>query len=150
MMRDDAAMSEIDTRLWALAHASPFGERPDLGRMRRLLAHLGDPQIGLPVLHVGGTAGKGSTATIAAALLTAAGYRTGLHTKPHLRRVNERIVVNGAPISDSDLLALIEEAAPRRHVRRHKCCAAACRRADECRIGPHGNPRRHRGGDRAG
>jgi len=112
MMRDDAAMSEIDTRIWALAHASPFGERPDLGRMRRLLAHLGDPQIGLPVLHVGGTAGKGSTATIAAALLTAAGYRTALHTKPHLRRVNERIVVNGAPISDTNLRALIEEAAP--------------------------------------
>lgn len=111
-MRDDAAMSEIDARLWSLAHASPFGERPDLGRMRRLLAHLGDPQIGLPVLHIGGTAGKGSTATIAAALLTAAGYRTGLHTKPHLRRVNERIVVNGAPISDADLLALIAEAAP--------------------------------------
>ncbi|MDQ2785782.1 MAG: Mur ligase family protein [Chloroflexota bacterium] len=105
-------MSAIDARLWALAHASPFGERPDLGRMRRLLALLDDPQIGLPVLHVGGTAGKGSTATIAAALLTAAGYRTGLHTKPHLRRVNERIVVNGAPISDENLLALIEEAAP--------------------------------------
>ncbi len=111
-MRDDAAMNEIDARLWSLAHASPSGERPDLGRMRRLLALLGDPQIGLPVLHVGGTAGKGSTATIAAALLTAAGYRTGLHTKPHLRRVNERIVVNGAPISDADLWALIEEAAP--------------------------------------
>ncbi|MGI8689634.1 MAG: bifunctional folylpolyglutamate synthase/dihydrofolate synthase [Thermomicrobiales bacterium] len=111
-MRDDAAMSAIDGRLWSLAHASPFGERPDLGRMRRLLALLGDPQNGLPVLHVGGTAGKGSTATIAAVLLTAAGYRTGLHTKPHLRRVNERIVVNGAPISDEDLLALIEEAAP--------------------------------------
>lgn len=110
-MRDDAA-SEIDTRLWALAHASPFGERPDLGRMRRLLALLGDPQTGLPVLHIGGTAGKGSTATIAAALLTAAGYRTGLHTKPHLRRVNERIVISGAPISDADLLALIAEAAP--------------------------------------
>ncbi len=111
-MRDDAAMDDIDARLWSLAHASPFGERPDLGRMRRLLAHLGDPQIGLPVLHIGGTAGKGSTATIAAAVLTAAGYRTGLHTKPHLRRVNERIVVNGAPIADADLLALIEEAAP--------------------------------------
>ncbi len=111
-MHDGGLTSEIDTRLWSLAHASPVGERPDLGRMRRLLAHLGDPQIGLPVLHVGGTAGKGSTATIAAALLTAAGYRTGLHTKPHLRRVNERIVVNGAPISDADLLALIDEATP--------------------------------------
>ena len=100
-MRHDGMAGEIDTRLWSLAHASPVGERPDLGRMRRLLAHLGDPQIGLPVLHVGGTAGKGSTATIAAALLTAAGYRTGLHTKPHLRRVNERIVING-----TDLLRL--------------------------------------------
>ncbi|MCA1723401.1 MAG: bifunctional folylpolyglutamate synthase/dihydrofolate synthase [Thermomicrobia bacterium] len=114
-MRDDAAMHEIDARLWSLAHASPFGERPDLGRMRRLLAALGDPHVGLPVLHIGGTAGKGSTATIAAALLTAAGYRTGLHTKPHLRRVNERIVVNGAPISDDDLRALIEESASAAH-----------------------------------
>jgi dihydrofolate synthase / folylpolyglutamate synthase len=111
-MQDDGLTGEIDARLWSLAHASPVSERPDLGRMRALLAHLGDPQIGLPVLHVGGTAGKGSTATIAAALLTAAGHRTGLHTKPHLRRVNERIVVNGAPIGDADLLALIAEAAP--------------------------------------
>lgn len=111
-MRDDGMEREIDARLWSWAHASPFGVRPDLERMRRLLALLGDPQVGLPVLHIGGTSGKGSTATIAAALLTAAGYRTGLHTKPHLRRVNERIVVNGAPISDADLLALIEEAAP--------------------------------------
>lgn len=102
----------IDDLLWSLAHASPFGVKPDLGRMRRLLALLGDPHIGLPVLHVGGTAGKGSTATIAAALLAAAGYRTGLHTKPHLAHVNERIVVNGAPISDDDLRALIEEATP--------------------------------------
>ncbi len=111
-MQDEPMTNEIDARLWSLAHASPVGERPDLGRMRLLLAHLGDPHIGLPVLHVGGTAGKGSTATIAAALLTAAGYCTGLHTKPHLRRVNERIVVNGAPIGDADLLALIAEAAP--------------------------------------
>jgi dihydrofolate synthase/folylpolyglutamate synthase len=102
----------IDDLLWSLAHASPFGEKPDLGRMRRLLALLGDPHIGLPVLHIGGTAGKGSTATIAAALLTAAGYTTGLHTKPHLTRVNERIVVSGTPIGDDDLRALIEEAAP--------------------------------------
>jgi dihydrofolate synthase/folylpolyglutamate synthase len=102
----------IDDMLWSLAHASPFGEKPDLERMRRLLALLGDPHIGLPVLHVGGTAGKGSTATIAAALLTAAGYHTGLHTKPHLTRVNERIVVNGMPINDDDFRALIEEATP--------------------------------------
>lgn len=101
----------IDDRLWALAHASPFGEKPDLGRMRQLLSLLGNPQIGLPVLHIGGTAGKGSTATFAAALLTAAGYRTGLHTKPHLSRVNERIIINGSPISDDDFRSLIEASA---------------------------------------
>ena len=95
---------------WPMRRRSGSGRTS--GGCGALLAHLGDPQIGLPVLHVGGTAGKGSTATIAAALLTAAGHRTGLHTKPHLRRVNERIVVNGAPISDADLLALIAEAAP--------------------------------------
>lgn len=102
----------IDDLLWALAHASPFGEKPDLGRMRRLLRLLGNPHLGLPVLHIGGTAGKGSTATIAAALLAAAGYRTGLHTKPHLTHVNERIVVNGSPISDGDFRSLIEAATP--------------------------------------
>src|SRR5262245_61764632 len=111
MRRMDTQRS-IDDLLWSLAHASPFGEKPDLGRMRRLLALLGDPHIGLPVLHVGGTAGKRSTKTIAYALLTAACYTTGLHTKPHLTRVNERIVVNGVPIGDDDFRALIEEAAP--------------------------------------
>src|SRR4051794_41553345 len=102
----------IDDLLWSLAHASPFGEKPDLGRMRRLLALLGDPHVGLPVLHVGGTAGKGSTATIAAALLTAAGYRTVLHTKPHLTRGNGRVAVNVKPITATDFPTPFEEGAP--------------------------------------
>ncbi len=103
---------EIDDLLWDLGHASAFAVKPGLDRMRALLARLGDPQIGLPVLHVGGTAGKGSTATLAAAVLRAAGYRVGLHTKPHLARVNERIVVDGAEITDAELRALIAEATP--------------------------------------
>ena len=102
----------IDDLLWELGHASAFAVKPGLERIRALLARLGDPHIGLPVLHVGGTAGKGSTATLAAAVLRAAGYRVGLHTKPHLARVNERIVVDGAEISDASLRALIAEAAP--------------------------------------
>lgn len=104
--------ASIDDLLWSLGHASAFAAVPSLGRMRDLLARLGNPHVGLPVLHIGGTAGKGSTVTIAAALLAAAGYKTGLHTKPHLARVNERIVVNGTPISDEDLRALIAQARP--------------------------------------
>ncbi len=106
------APATIDDLLWDLGHASAFAVKPSLDRMRALLARLGDPQIGLPVLHVGGTAGKGSTATLAAAVLRAAGYRVGLHTKPHLARVNERIVLDGEPVSDADLRTLIAEATP--------------------------------------
>jgi len=102
----------VDDALWELGHASPFAAVPGLDRMRALLARLGDPQIGLPVVHIGGTAGKGSTATLVAAILRAAGYRVGLHTKPHLAQVNERIVVNGVPVSDTDLHTLIVAATP--------------------------------------
>lgn len=63
-----------------------------LDRMRELLARLGNPQNDLPIVHVAGTKGKGSTSAFVAAILSAAGYRTGLFTSPHLERVEERIV----------------------------------------------------------
>lgn len=89
-----------------------LGEKPGLDRMRRLLAELGNPHHGLPVIHVGGTSGKGSTATIAAAVLRTAGYRVGLHVKPHLERVEERFVIDGVPIDSGRLVALLADAAP--------------------------------------
>lgn len=102
-----------DDLLAALATTPPFpppGTTPSLDRMHALLDRLGNPHVGLPIVHVGGTAGKGSTATITAALLRASGYRVGLHTKPHLAHVHERIQVDGAPISDDALRALIGDA----------------------------------------
>lgn len=51
------------------------------GRMRRLLADLGDPQQAWPAAHVAGTKGKGSTAAMLAAILKAAGYKAGLYTR---------------------------------------------------------------------
>jgi len=101
-----------DDLLWQLAVPTRLGERPGLDRMRQLLAALGDPQRGLPVLHIGGTSGKGSTATIAATILQAAGYRVGLHVKPHLERVEERFVVNGVSIGPPRLVELIQSVAP--------------------------------------
>ena len=63
----------------------------DLAHMRRLCAALGNPHLRVPSVLIAGTNGKGSTAATLASILTAAGYRTGLYTSPHLTRVNERI-----------------------------------------------------------
>ena len=78
----------------------------DLAHMRRLCRVLGNPQDRVPAVLIAGTNGKGSTAATLAAIFTAAGYRTGLYTSPHLVRINERIQLSVAgqltPISDDD------------------------------------------------
>lgn len=77
-----------------------------LDRMRRLLARLGDPQERLPAVHIAGTKGKGSTAIMVASALTAAGYRTGLYTSPHLERFEERMQVDGEMPSPAEFLGI--------------------------------------------
>lgn len=79
------------------------GQKPGLSRTRTLLAALGNPQAQLRFVHIAGTNGKGSTAACTASILRAAGYRVGLYTSPYLNRFNERIQVDGEPISDGDL-----------------------------------------------
>jgi len=81
----------------------PSSVRWGLDRTERLLAALGDPHTRYPILHVGGTNGKGSVAAIWAGILRAAGFRTGLYTSPHLISFRERIRVDGRPIPDTDL-----------------------------------------------
>lgn len=81
-------------------------------RMRELLERLGNPHHELPVVHVAGTKGKGSTAGMVAAALTAADYRTGMFSSPHLERVEERIAVDGRPQQTSELVALAEQLRP--------------------------------------
>lgn len=70
-----------------------------LGRLKRVLARLGDPQESFQSLHVAGTNGKGSTCAILASVLSASGRRTGLYVSPHLVDVRERISVGGRAIS---------------------------------------------------
>jgi dihydrofolate synthase/folylpolyglutamate synthase len=83
-----------------------------LDRMRALLQQLGNPQERLRIIHVAGSKGKGSTAAMLAAVLRQAGYRTGLFTSPHLCRVEERIEVDGVPITADELTTLLEEIQP--------------------------------------
>jgi dihydrofolate synthase/folylpolyglutamate synthase len=80
-----------------------------LERMERALDALARPERAFPVLHVGGTNGKGSTCAMAAAALRAAGHRVGLYTSPHLVAFEERIQVDGAPIDAAALAACIDE-----------------------------------------
>jgi dihydrofolate synthase/folylpolyglutamate synthase len=73
---------------------------PSLGRIRALTELLGDPQHAYPVIHLTGTNGKGSTAAMIESLLRASGLRTGRFTSPHVMAVNERIAIDGEPVSD--------------------------------------------------
>ena len=83
-----------------------------LERMVRLLQLLGDPHHRLPVVHVAGSKGKGSTATMVASILQHGGYRTGLFTSPHLESVEERIRLDGQACTANELVALVEEIRP--------------------------------------
>jgi dihydrofolate synthase/folylpolyglutamate synthase len=80
-----------------------------LGRMRRLLRKMGDPHLPLRIIHIAGTKGKGSTAAMMAAALTASGVRTGLYCSPHLHRLEERFTIDGRACSSSELAALVDE-----------------------------------------
>jgi dihydrofolate synthase/folylpolyglutamate synthase len=83
-----------------------------LDRISAFVDALDRPQLKYPTLHVAGTSGKGSTATMLAGALTASGKRVGLHTKPHLSSVTERIRIDGAPISEELFGDLLTEMMP--------------------------------------
>lgn len=83
-----------------------------LERMRAFLRELGDPHRAYPTIHVGGTSGKGSTCTMIACALQAAGRRTGLHTKPHLHSMTERARIDGRSISRERFAALLDAMMP--------------------------------------
>ncbi len=92
------------TALDALYRRRRFGIRPGLDVMSALLAALGHPEQRFPALHVTGSKGKGSVATMAQTILTAHGLRTGLYTSPHLESYRERMRVDGATIGTDEVV----------------------------------------------
>ncbi|MCK4602574.1 MAG: bifunctional folylpolyglutamate synthase/dihydrofolate synthase [Phycisphaerae bacterium] len=84
----------------------------NLNRMRLLLKKLGDPHKKILTVHIAGTKGKGSTATMLSSMLQACGYRVGLYTSPHISDVRERITINGELISRADTTRLISRLEP--------------------------------------
>src|SRR5437867_6352589 len=80
-----------------------------LERMAAALARRGHPEARFPAIHIAGTNGKGSAAAMVDSVLTAAGYRTGLYTSPHLVDFTERIRAGGRTIPRADVVALVGE-----------------------------------------
>ncbi len=90
-----------------------------LDRMRSILDVLGNPQDQVPMVHVAGTVGKGSTVEMLTTMLLGNGYAVGKYTSPHLTDIRERIVVNDEMISEDEFTEIVAEvvaAAKKRNV----------------------------------
>ncbi len=86
--------------------------RPRLEPTRRAVELLGDPQRAYRVIHVTGTNGKTSTTRFIERILREHGLRTGRFTSPHLVRLNERMALDGEPVSDEQLISVYSDIEP--------------------------------------
>lgn len=89
-----------------------FGMKPGLERMQQLLALADAAALPFEVVLVAGTNGKGSTASMLAAILSTSGRKVGLFTSPHLTYFNERFLVNGVPVVMPQVLSMLESLIP--------------------------------------
>jgi dihydropteroate synthase len=89
-----------------------FQVRPGIESAAALRSELGDPGSGIRFVQVAGSNGKGSTAKLTESVLREAGYSVGLYTSPHLETLNERIQVDGRPITDHAITEFVEQVKP--------------------------------------
>jgi dihydrofolate synthase/folylpolyglutamate synthase len=83
-----------------------------IDRMRAWSEALGHPELAVPVIHITGTNGKGSTAAMLESIFRSAGWRTGLYTSPHLVRLGERVQVNREALSEAEITAFTHQLRP--------------------------------------
>ena len=93
-----------------LAPFHQFGVNLGLERIHTLLAALGSPHHAVPIVHVAGTNGKGSVCAYLSSVFSAAGYKVGRYTSPHLVDWNERICIDDRPIATDVAVKAIEQA----------------------------------------
>ena len=103
-MTYEEALQKINDRL-------VFGVKPGLERIQALCEKLGDPQKRTRFIHVAGTNGKGTTCTLIASVLQAAGFRTGLYTSPYVLDFRERFRIDGEMIPKTELIEEVERVA---------------------------------------
>jgi len=95
---------EFSKLLESLYSLQRKGIKLGLDHISRLLAFLDNPHHNLKIIHVAGTNGKGSTCAHIESILRANGHTVGLYTSPHLIRFNERIRINGRPITNQEII----------------------------------------------
>ncbi len=96
-------MMTYQEALGRLTGAKRLGPVPGLGTMEKLTAALGRPQDKLRFVHIAGTNGKGSIAAYTAAILRAAGWKTGLFISPFVQHFGERIQIDGEMIPEGEI-----------------------------------------------
>lgn len=105
MMNYTEALAYIHSVNWTFC-------KPGLERIGILCEQLGNPQSATPFIHVAGTNGKGSFCAMLDSVLRRAGLRVGLYTSPYIRYFNERMRVDGEPISEEELAELTDYVRP--------------------------------------
>ena len=103
-------MIPLSDALTALYARVPLGMRLGLDAMNEACAVTGHPERAFEAVHIAGTNGKGSVSAMVEAIARASGKKTGLFTSPHLSRFAERIRIQGEPIADDALAALLSDA----------------------------------------
>ena len=106
----DYIYSFVDYSLTKNLRYSP--EKFDLKRMRAFLGLLNNPQNNFKIIHVAGTKGKGSTAAMIASVLSAAGYKTGFYTSPHMIDFSERIRIGDKLIAHKEIADYVNQLEP--------------------------------------
>ena len=104
----DSKAVTLDDWLRRLEQMHPTEIELGLDRIRSVWGRLPCSLGACRVITIAGTNGKGSTATLTSELLRAHGWHTGLYTSPHFLTFNERIVIDGTPVADANLIAALE------------------------------------------
>lgn len=104
-------MNYLESLYW-IHERTKFGIKPGVKRMEWMLDRLNNPQLNIRGIHVGGTNGKGSTVAYIRAALVENGYEVGTFTSPFIETFNERISLNGLPITNDEIVKLVEIVKP--------------------------------------
>jgi dihydrofolate synthase/folylpolyglutamate synthase len=105
-------MQEYQHAIEYLSSLEIFGIKLGLEQVSELFRRIGNPHEKLRFIHVAGTNGKGSTCAMLSSCLSAAGFKVGLYSSPHLVSVRERFRINGTAISEEKLCDLILKIKP--------------------------------------
>lgn len=104
-------MNYLDSLHW-IHERTKFGIKPGVKRMKWMLSKLNHPEDNIQAVHVVGTNGKGSTVSYLRNALVANNYEVGTFTSPYIVTFNERISINGVPITNDELVDLVQIVKP--------------------------------------